>query len=132
MTCFFPPLTNKPSFTAIQNVYVCNVCMNVCMCLLSPETISFKIKDSWKNSESVSSKCSFSLTYRVRPTVPLLFRTTIDALLGGDRHQLQAAGPSDNNARPFSQTVENTVPCIRNIQRCSYTDKSTDKGAVQI
>jgi len=63
--------------------------------------------------------------------VPLLFGTTIDALLGGGRQQLHAAGPSDNNARPFSQTVEYTVPCIRNIRKCSYTDKNTDKNKVQ-
>jgi len=85
------------------------------MYLLSPAKISFKIKDSWKKSENVSSKCSRSLTDPVRPTVPLLFRTTIDALLGGVRHQLQAASPSDNNARPFGQTVEYTVSCLRNI-----------------
>jgi hypothetical protein len=30
----------------------------------------------------------------------------MDALLGGGRLQLHAAGPSDNNARPFGQTVD--------------------------
>ena len=72
------------------------------------------------------------LTDRIWSTVPLLFGTTVDALLGGERHQLQAAGPSDNNARPFAQTVEYTVSCIRNIHWCSYTDKKTDKNTVQI
>ena len=114
--CFLPP-TGKTSFTAIQNVYL--------FILLSLATLSFKIKDSWKNSENVSSTCSRSLTDLVQATVPLLFGTTIDALLGGGRQQLHGAGPSDNNARPFGQTVEYTVPSIRNIQKCSYTDKNT-------
>ena len=64
--------------------------------------------------------------------MPLLFGTTIDALLRGGRQQLEAAGTSDNNARPFDQTVQYTVSCIRNIQKCSYIDKSTDKNKVQI
>ena len=92
--------------------------------LLSQATVSFKIKDGWKNRENVSSRCSCFLTGRVRATGPLLFKTTIDALLGGDRQQLRAACPSDNNARPFGKTIEYTVPCIRDIQKCSYTDKN--------
>lgn len=100
VVCFLPS-TGKTNFTATQNVY----CMYL-FSLLSSATVSFKIKDSWKNSENVSSKCSCSLNDRVRATVPLLFGTTIDALLGGGRQQLHAAGPSDNNARPFGQTVD--------------------------
>jgi hypothetical protein len=111
--------TDKPSFTATLNIYISIYFTFTC-------EISFKIKHSWKNSENVSSKCS--LTGRVRATVPLLLKTTIDALLGGGHQQLQAACPSDNNARPFGQTVEYTVPCIpiTSIQKCSYTDKNTD------
>jgi hypothetical protein len=100
--------------------------------LLSPPTVSVKIKGKWKNSKNVSSKCSCSLNDRLPATVPLLFWTTIDALLRGGRQQLEAAGTSDNNARPFGQTVKYTVSCISKIQKCSYTDKNTDTNKVQI
>jgi len=118
------PLTDKPSFTAIQNVYVC--------IYFHRRQSASKSKTDGRRAKMFLPKCSCSLTDLVRPTVPLLFGTTIDALLGGGRHQLQATAPSDNNARPFGQTVKYTVSCISNILWCSYTDKNTDKNTVQI